>query len=61
MSRLNDAKLLMQEMVKQRWEPMGVLNPGAPGLYEQDFLEDDGQVRRVHDLERAVARPEVAR
>ena len=38
-SRLNDAKLIVQEMVKQRWEPMGVMNPGAPGLYEQDFLK----------------------
>src|SRR5712664_1706421 len=42
-SRLNDAKLLVQEMVKQRWEPMGVLNPGAPGLYEQDFLKTMGR------------------
>jgi branched-chain amino acid transport system substrate-binding protein len=42
-SRLNDAKLLVQEMVKQRWEPMGVMNPGAPGLYEQDFLKTMGK------------------
>jgi len=28
--RLNDGKLLIQEMVKQRWEPMGVLNPVRP-------------------------------
>ena len=42
-SRLNDAKLIVQEMVKQRWEPMGVLNPGAPGLYEQDFLKTMGK------------------
>ncbi|MGD9879653.1 MAG: ABC transporter substrate-binding protein [Reyranella sp.] len=41
--RLNDAKLLVQEMVKQRWEPMGVMNPGAPGLYEQDFLKTMGK------------------
>jgi len=41
--RLNDAKLLVQEMVKQRWEPMGVLNPGSPGLYEQDFLKTMGK------------------
>src|SRR5262249_8469831 len=31
--RLNDAKLLIQELVKQRWEPMAVMNPGSPGLY----------------------------
>jgi hypothetical protein len=42
-SRLNDAKLLVQEMVKQRWEPMAVMNPGAPGLYEQDFLKTMGK------------------
>ncbi len=41
--RLNDGKLLIQEMVKQRWEPMGVLNPGSPGLYEQDFLKTMGK------------------
>ena len=42
-SRLNDAKLLVQELVKQRWEPMAVMNPGAPGLYEQDFLKTMGK------------------
>ena len=29
--RLNDAKLMIQELVKQRWEPMGIFNTG-PGL-----------------------------
>jgi branched-chain amino acid transport system substrate-binding protein len=38
-SRLNDAILLVQEMVKQRFEPMGVVNPGAPGMYEQQFYK----------------------
>jgi branched-chain amino acid transport system substrate-binding protein len=42
-NRLNDAKLMIQEMVKQRWEPMGVMNPGAPGLYEQDFFKTMGK------------------
>jgi branched-chain amino acid transport system substrate-binding protein len=42
-SRLNDAKLLVQELVKQRWEPMAVMNPGSPGLYEQDFLKTMGK------------------
>ncbi len=40
--RLNDAKLMIQEMVKQRWEPM-VMGPGSPGLYEQDFLKSMGK------------------
>lgn len=47
-SRLNDAKLLVQEMVKQQWEPMGVVNPGAPGLYEQDFLKTMGKFANFH-------------
>lgn len=42
-SRLNDAILLVQEMVKQRWEPMGIVNPGAPGLYEQQFFKTMGK------------------
>ncbi len=46
--RLNDAKLLIQEMVKQRWEPMIVMNPGAPGLYEQDFLKTMGKYGEYH-------------
>lgn len=47
-SRLNDAKLLIQEMVKQRWEPMAVMNPGSPGLYEQDFLKTMGKYGEFH-------------
>jgi branched-chain amino acid transport system substrate-binding protein len=46
--RLNDAKLLIQEMVKQRWEPMIVMNPGSPGLYEQDFLKTMGKYGEFH-------------
>ncbi|SKA16621.1 amino acid/amide ABC transporter substrate-binding protein, HAAT family (TC 3.A.1.4.-) [Enhydrobacter aerosaccus] len=47
-SRLNDAKLMIQEMVKQRWEPMAIMNPGAPGLYEQDFLKTMGKYGDFH-------------
>jgi branched-chain amino acid transport system substrate-binding protein len=36
-SRLNDAILLCQEMVKQRWEPMGIISSG-PGWYEVPFM-----------------------
>ncbi|MBS0547703.1 MAG: ABC transporter substrate-binding protein [Proteobacteria bacterium] len=46
--RLNDAKLMIQEMVKQRWEPMIVMNPGSPGLYEQDFLKTMGKYGDYH-------------
>jgi len=47
-SRLNDAKLLIQEMVKQQYEPMGIVNPGAPGLYEVDFLKTMGKFANFH-------------
>jgi branched-chain amino acid transport system substrate-binding protein len=47
-TRLNDAKLLIQEVVKQRWEPMCIMNPGAPGLYEQDFLKTMGKFGEYH-------------
>jgi len=40
--RLNDAKLMVQEMVKQRWEPM-MINPGTPGMYEEDFIKTMGK------------------
>src|SRR4029450_13517989 len=33
--RLNDAILLRREMVKQRWNPMGIVSPGSPGMYEE--------------------------
>jgi branched-chain amino acid transport system substrate-binding protein len=36
-SRLNDAILMVREMVKQRFEPMGIISPGSPGMYEQQF------------------------
>jgi branched-chain amino acid transport system substrate-binding protein len=36
-TRLNDAILLVREMVKQRWEPMGIMSPGSPGMYQAPF------------------------
>jgi branched-chain amino acid transport system substrate-binding protein len=36
-SRLNDAIVLRREMVKQRWSPMGIVSPGSPGMYEEQF------------------------
>jgi branched-chain amino acid transport system substrate-binding protein len=35
--RLNDAIILRREMVKQRWNPMGIISPGSPGLYEEQY------------------------
>jgi branched-chain amino acid transport system substrate-binding protein len=37
--RLNDAIVLRREMIKQRWSPMGVVSPGSPGLYEEQFAK----------------------
>ena len=41
--RLNDAVVLRREMVKQRWNPMGVVSPGSPGLYEEQFAKALGK------------------
>jgi branched-chain amino acid transport system substrate-binding protein len=43
-SRLNDAILLRREMVKQRWEPMGIIGPGNPGMYEAQFYTSLGKL-----------------
>ena len=42
--RLNDAIILRREMVKQRWRPMGVVNPGSPGIYEEQFAKSLGKL-----------------
>jgi branched-chain amino acid transport system substrate-binding protein len=41
--RLNDAILLRREMVKQRWAPMGIISPGSPGLYEEQYSKALGK------------------
>lgn len=41
-SRLNDAILATREMIKQRWEPMGILSTG-PGWYEDQYMETLGR------------------
>src|ERR671936_1645469 len=42
--RLNDAIILRREMVKQRWNPMGVISPGSPGMYEEQFFKSLGKL-----------------
>ena len=37
--RTNDAIILRREMAKQRWNPMGIMSPGSPGLYEEQFTK----------------------
>jgi branched-chain amino acid transport system substrate-binding protein len=42
--RLNDAILLRREMVKQRWNPMGIVSPGSPGMYDEQFFKALGKL-----------------
>ncbi|TAK44803.1 MAG: branched-chain amino acid ABC transporter [Betaproteobacteria bacterium] len=42
--RLNDAIILRREMVKQRWNPMGIIGPGNPGMYENQFYRTLGKL-----------------
>jgi len=41
--RLNDSIIRRREMVKQRWQPMGVVSPGSPGMYEEQFYKTLGK------------------
>jgi branched-chain amino acid transport system substrate-binding protein len=41
-SRLNDAILMTREMIKQRWDPMGVISTG-PGWYEEQYFKVIGK------------------
>jgi branched-chain amino acid transport system substrate-binding protein len=42
--RLQDSIILRREMVKQRWNPMGVVSPGSPGMYEEQFFKTLGKL-----------------
>ncbi len=42
-TRLNDAILMVREMVKQRYEPMGIISPGSPGMYDKQFFSALGK------------------
>jgi len=42
--RLQDAIILRREMVKQRWQPMGIVSPGSPGMYENQFFRTLGKL-----------------
>ena len=44
MCRLNDAIILRREMVKQRWQPMGIVSPGSPGMYEEQYFKTLGKL-----------------
>ena len=42
-SRLNDAIMITREMIKQRWEPWGVIAAG-PGWYENQYMKTLGKL-----------------
>lgn len=42
-TRLNDAILLVREMVKQQFDCMGIISPGSPGMYERQFCKALGK------------------
>jgi branched-chain amino acid transport system substrate-binding protein len=42
--RLNDSIILRREMVKQRWNPMGIVSPGSPGMYEEQYYRTLGKL-----------------
>ncbi len=42
--RLNDAIVLRREIVKQRWNIMGIVSPGSPGMYENQFFRTLGKL-----------------
>jgi len=42
--RLQDSIILRREMVKQRWNPMGVISPGSPGMYEEQYYKTLGKL-----------------
>lgn len=42
-SRLNDAILMVRECVKRRYNPLGIISPGSPGMYENQFFKSLGQ------------------
>ena len=54
--RLNDAIVLRREIVKQRWNVMGIVSPGSPGHVRESIFSDSRQtIRRLH-LQRALVR-----
>src|SRR5262245_51109519 len=42
--RLNDAIVLRREIVKQRWNIMGIISPGSPGMYENQYFQTLGKL-----------------
>ncbi len=43
-TRLEDAVLLVKEVLKQKLNIMGIVNPGSPGMYEKEFFKQLGDM-----------------
>src|SRR5580704_848521 len=56
-TRAADAIKLVREMVRQRFTPMGIISPGAPGLYDEEFYEALGPLADYHAYANPWANP----
>jgi branched-chain amino acid transport system substrate-binding protein len=56
-TRAADAIKLVRDMVRQRFEPMGIISPGAPGLYDEEFYEALGPLADYHAFANPWANP----
>jgi branched-chain amino acid transport system substrate-binding protein len=54
----DDAIKLVREMVRQRFEPMGIISPGSPGLFNEEFYEALGPLADYHAYAARWADPE---
>ncbi len=56
-TRAADAIKLVRDMVRQRFEPMGIISPGAPGLYDEEFYAALGPLADYHAFANPWANP----
>jgi branched-chain amino acid transport system substrate-binding protein len=57
-TRAADAIKLVRDMVRQRFQPMGIISPGAPGLYDEEFYEALGPLADYHAYANPWANPQ---
>jgi branched-chain amino acid transport system substrate-binding protein len=47
-TRAADAIKLVRDMVRQHFQPMAIISPGAPGLYDEEFYQALGPLADYH-------------
>jgi branched-chain amino acid transport system substrate-binding protein len=47
-TRAADAIKLVRDTVRQKFQPMGIISPGAPGLYDEEFYKALGPLADYH-------------